>query len=59
MTNLRWTKFISCAKEWIKLSGGDREIAERSEAEGLPVNCSRTDPNGFAAAAASAGLGEL
>ena len=58
MTNLRWTKFISCAKEWIKLSGGDREIAERSEAEGLPgVNCSRTDPNGFAAA--SAGLGEL
>lgn len=31
MTNLRQTKPILCAKEWIKLSGGDREIADQNE----------------------------
>ena len=37
LTNVRWRKFTSCAKEWLDLSGRDREIAEETEREGLLV----------------------
>lgn len=27
LTNKRWTKVTSCAKDWLNLSGGDSDIA--------------------------------